>query len=60
VRRWLAWVRWYWATRNCLHPRVRSIGGDERRYGYRWRCLDCDAPTNSHTQAGDTKGGNRT
>lgn len=50
MKRWLAFVRWYWKTRNCRHPSVRSIHGDERSYGYLWRCLVCDAPTNSHTQ----------
>lgn len=49
-KRWLAFARWYWRTRNCRHPSVRSIHGDERNYGYLWRCLVCDAPTNTHTQ----------
>lgn len=49
MRRLFAFVRWYWTTRHCLHPSVRRISGDERNHGYMWRCLVCDAPTNSHT-----------
>lgn len=42
--RFFRWAAWWWRTRNCRHSNVRSVHGDERNYGYRWRCLDCDKP----------------
>jgi hypothetical protein len=42
------WLAWLWRTRTCVHGRVRPIHGDERNYGYRYRCLDCDKPL--HTE----------
>jgi hypothetical protein len=44
VRAFLRWVGWLWSTRNCDHPSVRRIGGDERNHGYDLRCLVCDKP----------------
>lgn len=44
MRAFLRWVGWLWSTRNCDHPRARSISGDERRHtGYDRdrRCLAC-------------------
>lgn len=43
------WVRAMWRRMHCTHPAVKGIHGDERRYGYRWRCRACGFPTNKHT-----------
>lgn len=42
----IKWLLWLWQTRNCPHPRdrLRRISGDERMYGYGYRCRDCDKP----------------
>jgi hypothetical protein len=44
----IAYLRWWWRTRNCAHPEVRRIGGDERNFAYPalWRCLDCGKALN--------------
>lgn len=36
-------LAWLWRTRNCQHPNVRGIYGDEIIHSgwRRWRCLDC-------------------
>lgn len=51
----IAYLRWWWATRNCQHPRVRRINGDERNHGYGWRCLECGGATNEHTDAANRR-----
>ncbi len=40
MKKFLAWLRWLWATRNCQHPNTRRCHGDERNHFDR-RCLDC-------------------
>jgi hypothetical protein len=57
VRAFLRWVGWLWSTRNCEHPRTRSIGGDERRHtGYVCdrRCLVCGKALKRTTFIGPT------
>jgi hypothetical protein len=45
VKAFVGWLVWLWRTRNCVHPQVRGIYGDERgTYDYRWRCVPCGKP----------------
>lgn len=41
MKAFLDWLRFLWSTRNCTHPTVRRIYGDERNLGYLYRCLPC-------------------